>query len=59
MDSIVNENVIANEKSIVFSRGDTSIIDKLNEYVNAHKYDYAVELYSWKLDSDGLPTFEK
>ena len=59
LDSIINENVIANEKSIAFSRGDTNIIDKLNEYVNAHKYDYAVELYRWNLDSNGLPIFEK
>ncbi len=59
LDNIINEKVIANENSIAFSKGDTSIIDKLNEYANTHKYDYAVELYRWKLDSNGLPTFEK
>ena len=59
LDNIVNEKMIVNENSIVFSRGDTSIIDKLNEYVNEHKYDYAVELYTWELNDDGLPTLKK
>lgn len=59
LDSIINEKVIANENSLSFFRGDTSIIDKLNEYVNEHKYDYAVELYAWELNDEGLPTFKK
>ncbi len=57
LDTIINDNVTINEDSIAFSKGDTSIIDKLNEYVEEHKYDYAVELYTWELDEDGLPTF--
>ena len=57
LDTIINDNVTINENSIAFSKGDTSIIDKLNEYVEEHKYDYAVELYTWELDEDGLPTF--
>ncbi len=62
LDTIVNENVIANENSIAFSKGDKSIIDKLNTYVEAHRNDYidkGITLYNWKLDSNGLPTFEK
>ena len=59
LDSIINEKVIANENSIAFSKGDETIINKLNTYVEAHKNNYAVELYGWKLDSNGLPTFEK
>lgn len=59
LDSIINEKVIANENSLSFFRGDTSIIDKLNQYVNEHKYDYAVELYAWELNDEGLPTFKK
>ena len=59
LDSIINEKVIANENSIAFSKGDETIINKLNTYVEAHKNNYAVELYRWKLDSNGLPTFEK
>ena len=59
LDSIINEKVIANENSIAFSKGDESVINKLNTYVKEHKNDYAVELYTWKLDSNGLPTFEK
>ena len=62
LDIIINENVVANENSIAFSKGDKSIIDKLNTYVEAHKNDYkdkGVTLYNWKLDSNGLPAFEK
>ena len=62
LDTIINENVVANENSIAFSKGDKSTIDKLNTYVEAHKNDYkdkGVTLYNWKLDSNGLPTFEK
>ena len=59
LDSIINEKVIANENSIAFSKGDESVINKLNTYVKEHKNDYAIELYTWKLDSNGLPTFEK
>ena len=62
LDTIINENVVANENSIAFSKGDKSIIDKLNAYVEAHKNDYkdkGVTLYNWKLDANGLPTFEK
>lgn len=51
--------MIVNENFIVFSEGDESVINKLNTYVEEHKNDYAVELYTWKLDSNGLPTFEK
>ena len=59
LDSIINEKVIANENSIAFSKGDESVINKLNTYAKEHKNDYAIELYTWKLDSNGLPTFEK
>ncbi len=59
LDTIVNENVIANENSIAFSKGDETVIDKLNTYVESHKNDYEVELYRWKLDSNGLPTFDR
>ena len=62
LDTIINENVVANENSIAFSKGDKSIIDKLNTYVEAHKNDYkdkGITLYNWKLDANGLPTFEK
>ncbi len=62
LDTIINENVVANENSIEFSKGDKTIIDKLNTYVEAHKNDYkdkGVTLYNWKLDSNGLPAFEK
>ena len=62
LDTIINENVVANENSIAFSKGDKTIIDKLNTYVEAHKNDYkdkGVTLYNWKLDSNGLPTFDK
>ena len=58
LDSIVNDKVLANENSIAFAKGDTSIVDQLNKYVNTHQNDYAVKLYTWKLDSNGLPTFE-
>ncbi len=59
LDTIVNENVIANENSIAFSKGDETVIDKLNTYVESHKNDYEVELYRWKLDANGLPTFDR
>ena len=62
LDTIVNEKVIANENSIAFSKGDESVINKLNTYVEAHKNDYidkGITLYNWKLDANGLPTFEK
>ena len=57
LDTNVNENVIINENSIAFHKGDKNIIDKLNTYVEEHKNDYTVELYTWKLNSDGLPVF--
>ena len=59
LDSIINENVTVNEKSISFSKSDESIIENLNTYVKNNKNNYAVELYSWELDEEGIPRFKK
>lgn len=62
LDEIINEKVKANEGSIAFSRNEQTILDNLNKYVNEHKNDYideGIELYNWKFDSNGLPTFKK
>ena len=58
LNSIINEKVEINDDSISFARNDNQVIENLNKYVEEHKNDYGVELYKWKLDSNGLPTFK-
>lgn len=59
LDTIVTDNTTINENSIEFSKNSQEVLNTLNQYVKEHKNDYEVELYSWKFDSEGLPTFEK
>ena len=59
LDEITDKKMGINEGSMEFSRNMETVITNLNTYVEAHKNNYAVELYRWKLDSNGLPTFEK
>lgn len=59
LDEIADKKMGVNEGSIEFSRNMETVITNLNTYAEEHKNDYAVELYTWKMDPNGLPTFEK